>query len=105
MNHTTGAQRYNKRKDDIFANAHRIESERLANGEKPNPNLTEKKKEIAGKMSLGERNRNGERLSWAEHKQRLGTKSQKGKESLNIPKGEKNENNKMMEGKNENNRW
>ena len=28
----------------------------------------------------------------------------KGKESLNIPKGEKNEGNKMQEGRNENNR-
>jgi hypothetical protein len=57
MNHTTGAQRYNKRKDDIFANAHRIESERLANGEKPNPNLTEKKKAVAKKMSSAENGR------------------------------------------------
>jgi hypothetical protein len=40
--------------------------------------LEGKKKEIAGKM--------------------------KGKESLNIPRGEKNEGNKMEEGRNENNR-
>ena len=31
-------------------------------------------------------------------------KKKKGKSSLNIPKGEKNEGNRMMEGRNENNR-
>lgn len=87
----------------------------------------EKKKEIAGKMkpdrsriklgegSLEERRYQAERAN--KQMRKSGTfyipankkfyepkRSQKGRESLNIPRGEKNEGNKMMEGKNENNR-
>jgi hypothetical protein len=39
-NYKTGSQRYNDRMDKIMADARRIERERLARGEKPNPNLT-----------------------------------------------------------------
>lgn len=50
-NHTTGAQRYNAMKDKIFDTAHKIERDRIAKGEKPNPNLTDvKKSKIAKKM-------------------------------------------------------
>ena len=37
----TGAQRYNNRQDKIFDRARKLEKERLARGEKPNPNLTD----------------------------------------------------------------
>jgi hypothetical protein len=40
-NHTTGAQRTNARQDKIWEDAKRIERERVARGEKPNPNLTD----------------------------------------------------------------
>lgn len=36
-----GAQRYNNRMDKIWEGARRLERERLARGEKPNPNLTD----------------------------------------------------------------
>lgn len=39
-NYKTGAQRYNDRIDKIFNEARRLEKERLARGEKPNPSLT-----------------------------------------------------------------
>ena len=61
--------------------------------------LEKKKKELASKMVRHEKSGNAyvSHLTGKEEKQ-------KGKESLNIPKGEKNEGNKMEEGKNENNR-
>lgn len=36
----TSAQRYNSRMERIWREARRIEKERVARGEKPNPNLT-----------------------------------------------------------------
>lgn len=36
----TKAQRYNRNMDKIFADARHIENERIAKGERPNPNLT-----------------------------------------------------------------
>ena len=89
--------------------------------------LEDKKKGMAGKMkgTIHERTVNG---GWEKvrgdvtredfekgysRKHKIGAvkgqpmykfREQKGKESLNIPKGEKNEGNKMQEGRNENNR-
>jgi hypothetical protein len=69
--------------------------------------LDDKKKEIAGKMKPICADRSckdqSHKHSWMGHHEK-GKWKQKGKESLNIPRGEKNEGNKMMEGKNENNR-
>ena len=70
--------------------------------------LADKKKEIAGKMK--ERfEKNKKQSPWMArdkktNRQRERRWEQKARESLNIPKGEKNEGNKMYEGKNENNR-
>lgn len=59
----------------------------------------EKKKSVARKM-LGWREHGSAAFKYTDFHKR----SQKGKGSLNIPKGEKNEGNTMMEGRNENNR-
>lgn len=38
--HMTGVQRYNARMEKIWEDARKLEAERLAKGERPNPNLT-----------------------------------------------------------------
>jgi hypothetical protein len=67
---------------EVGSSTRNLEKEKKRQGYKSSParskGLEGKKKEIASKM--------------------------KGKESLNIPRGEKNEGNKMEEGRNENNR-
>ena len=68
--------------------------------------LEEKKKEIAGKMRIKSHTLMGTPSTKDYSKERKYNRKayQKGKESLNIPRGEKNEGNNMYEGKNENNR-
>lgn len=39
-NHTSGAERRNKRMSKIFDKAHELEKQRLEDGEMPNPSLT-----------------------------------------------------------------
>lgn len=68
--------------------------------------LSDKKKGVAGKMAhvkLGKEKLKNFAYRITDHKDRLLKEhgSQKGRESLNIPKGEKNMGNKLYEGKNE----
>ena len=62
--------------------------------------LDKKKMEIALKMV----HKAGKESKRAYGYKDFHKRSQKGRESLNIPRGEKNEGNNMYEGKNENNR-
>lgn len=74
--------------------------------------LDDKKKNMAGKMQDDKKHyrllasMEGQSSKRKYYKDRIKdiAKQQKGKESLNIPRGEKNENNHMMEGPNEHNR-